>query len=290
MNLVSFFQKLVLLIYRIIGVSDKKYMETQFFFAFGYAIDWENPQGLNEKTHWMKLYYRKPYMTKLADKYAVREFVKEKIGTDYLVPLFGVYENVEELKEALPSLPNRFILKATHGCGWNIIVSNKEQIAEEDFKKLTLWLSKNFFERGREWAYKDIPPKIICEELIEPINLEYGLVDYKFYCFAGEPYHIQVDVGRYGQHRRGIYNLEWKKLAIKHGSLYTSEPIPKPRYLNEMIEVARKLSEGMPFCRVDLYAEQKVLFGEMTFYPASGLRKYQQESFNQKLGDLIPLP
>lgn len=268
-----------------------QYLKEWFFRVTGKTLNLENPQTFNEKIQWLKLYDSTPLKTKLADKYLVREYVKEKIGEEYLIPLLGVWQNPDDIN--FDELPEKFVLKTNHGSGWNIIVKDKSKINVEQAKsQLNEWLHTNYaFCCGLELHYKNIKPLIIAEEYIETNNND--LEDFKFLCFNGQVKYIWVDKNRYTEHKRNIYNIDWilsdKQISENH--VYENfANCPKPFNLNKMIEFAKILSKGFSFVRVDFYENnKKMYFGELTFTSASGTHIFTPESFNNELGNLVDL-
>ena len=272
--------------------NKKRLIAEQFKKELGYEINFDDPKSFNEKIQWIKLNYKNPLLTKCADKFVVREYVKEKIGNQYLVNLLAVYDKVEDID--FDNLPDKFVLKVNHGSGQNIICKNKNELNIQDAKeKLKIWMqpSSNHYYYSYEWCYKKIKPKIICEEYIE--QLDGNLIDYKFLCFHGEPKYIWVDIDRFGNHRRNFYDLDWNYLEDfqlkypKDRNTITS----KPAHLKEMINIAKKLSEAFPHVRIDLYSlDDKIYFGEMTFYSGNGMEVFTPQKRDYELGNLITLP
>ena len=260
-----------------------------YFKKTGEILNLDNPQTFNEKIQWLKLYDSTPLKTQLADKYLVREWVKEKIGEEYLIPLLGVWDKFEDID--FDKLPNQFVLKANHGCAWNIIVKNKNQFnkvsAKKKFKK---WLAINFaFCEGLQLHYKDIKPKIIAEKYLEEKNGE--LSDYKILCFNGVPKFIWIDQGRFSQRTENIYNIDWELQPFRLTYENSKEEVPKPKNLEKMIELAKILSKDFVQVRVDFYnVNEKIYFGEMTFTSANGIDKFIPNSWNYKLGQMLKLP
>ncbi len=268
------------------------YLKDWFFKKTGQELNLDNPQTFNEKIQWMKLYDSTPIKTRLADKYLVRDWVKEKIGEEYLIPLIGVWEKFEDID--FDKLPDKFVLKANHGSGWNIIVTDKQKFDKEDAKhKFDEWLHTNFaFKAGLELHYKDIKPLIIAEKYIETEDCD--LKDYKFLCFNGEVKYVWVDKDRYSDHKRNLYDINWNLLPkkISEGHVYNNfSPCPRPNNYDKMVEFSKFLSKDFPFVRVDFYENNNNLyFGEMTFTSATGTHIFTPESFNLELGKLIELP
>jgi hypothetical protein len=272
-------------------LSDRKYLEIAYWARTGKKLNLENPTTYNEKLQWLKLYDRNPEYTIYADKYAVRQFIKDTIGGEYLIPLLGVYNGVEEIK--WDKLPNQFVLKCSHASGANIICSNKTKLnIDASKKKLKRWMKKNWFWFGREWCYKNIKPRIICEKyMVDESGKE--LKDYKIFCFNGEPRIVQVGYDRFIKgYKKNLYDTDWSYIPVSHN--YPTNPnykIDKPKKLNYMLKLAQVVSSEHPFVRIDFYSiETGIYFGEITFYPASGFGKFTPESYDKLLGSWINLP
>jgi hypothetical protein len=230
-------------------------------------------------------------MTDLTDKFKVREYVVQKQLGHLLNTIFGVYDRFEEIP--FGDLPDRFVLKANHGSGWNLICKDKRRLNLESARRLIDgWLRSNYYQYGREWAYKDIRPRIICEQYLE--NEEFGeLIDYKFYCYGGVPEVIFVCSGRFspGGVRYDAYDMGWTKIPAFKGKPAAGLDLPKPMDFEVMRDIARKLSEGFPFVRVDLYSVKgRIYFGELTFYPDNGTVPFTPEHYNRFFGDFFKLP
>ena len=259
----------------------------------GYNLNLENPKTFNEKLQWLKLYYNDPLCTKCADKYEVRDYVKNLIGEEYLIPLLGAYDNAEDID--FDSLPNQFVLKVNWGSGQNIIVKDKSKLNIEDTKKtLNEWmkLKSNHYYYFYEWPYKNIKPKILCEKYMANENIE-NLTVYKTFCFGSKPYLFQVIIDdKTEKERINYYDLNWNKLILKQNFQNFDHDMPKPPTLDLMIEFAEKLSKGFPyFVRVDFYeVNNKIYFSEYTFYSDAGLAKFTPDDWDIKLGNLINLP
>ena len=255
-------------------------------------LNLDNPQTFNEKIQWLKLYDSTPIKTKLADKYLVRDWVKDKIGEEYLIPLLGVYDKFEDID--FDKLPNKFVIKCNHGCAYNIIVKDKSKLDLSDVKaKLDKWMNENFaFKWGVELHYRDIQPKIIIEKFIE--NKTSGdLYDYKFWCFNGKVHYIQfLSERNLDGLKMAFYDKDWKKQHFVYSHPLDKKNIQKPDNLQKMIELAEKLSQGFNHVRVDFYRldDGTIYFGEMTFTSASGSCKWNDEKINKHLGNLIKIP
>ncbi len=265
-------------------IPDESYIRHQYKSRTGKTLNLENPELYNEKVQYAKLYYHDEELKKLVDKYAVREYVAKKIGSKYQTKLYGIYNSVDEIP--FDELPDRFAMKLTNGSGFNYICHHKTKKEIHKIKRrFKKWVKLDFYMLGREWAYKDVPNRIICEEYLEGDSI-LGLNDYKIFCFSGEPRLIQVDYSRFSGHKRNLYTPDWQfideKVAYPNDP---SAPIEKPRNLTEMLDCVRKLSDGFPHVRVDFYSiGDRLVFGEMTFYHGAGYLHFENEAFEKLLG------
>jgi hypothetical protein len=273
------------------ALPDKAYVRALYFRSHGRFLSLRHPRTFDEKLQWYKLYYRDPIMTTLSDKYAARLYLEAAGHGALLNELYGVYERVEEID--LAALPERFVLKATHGSNMNIFCRDKKMLDWDAARaRMRRWLQTDFFHSGRQWAYKGIPPRLICEKYLE--NEEFGeLLDYKFYCFGGRPEVLWVCSGRYGT--RGVaynaYDMEWNRIPVFKGKPGSDLAIEKPDNFVAMVALAGELGKGFPFVRIDLYSVRgKLLFGEFTFYPDSGVVPFTPDRYNYFFGDLFVLP
>jgi hypothetical protein len=267
------------------------YVKIYYEYYTGKKINLRNPVGFNEKIQWLKVYYKPDILTKLVDKFEVRSYIKEKIGEQYLNDLLGVYTSYDEID--FDALPDKFVLKGVHGCNYNLIVKDKSRLNKKKVNQLiNKWLSRNYYYRsGLEWAYKNIPPRIIAEKFMQEEGKEV-LNDYKLFCFNGSPKFIQVDIERKINDSRCYYDTQWQKLPVNRGKpkLHLSE-VEKPKNLSEMLELAKILSNPFPFVRVDFYSiNGQTIFGEMTFYPADGRYLFKPIKYNRIFGDYMKLP
>lgn len=270
-------------------VPDDLYIKIQYSNYFGETLNLKSPKSFNEKLQWLKLYNRNPEYTQMVDKYEVRDYITDKIGNDYLIPLYGIWNNFDEID--FNALPNQFVLKTTHDSGGVIICKDKEQFDFEAAKRnINYWFSRNYYKIGREWPYKNVKPRIIAEKyMVDESGSE--LKDYKIFCFSGDPKLIQVDFNRFVAHKRNLYTKDWDLVDVAFE--YKSDPtkhIEKPLNLEKMLELAHTLSEGIPFLRVDLYSiYDKIYFGELTLYPESGYGHFHPKSFDLEMGSWMPL-
>ena len=257
----------------------------------GYPLNLQSPRSLSEKVHWIKLNCDLEPLSVFVDKYTVREFVTERIGSDYLIPLIGVYQQFEDID--LAALPQSFVIKATHGCGWNVLVKDKSSIDWDLIRcKINNWLEQSFYTYSGEANYRNLKGRIIVEEFLHAPDGD--LRDYKFYCCNGEPLGAHVDIDRFGVHQYRTYDAKWKEFEKESPVTAVDIPqIPKPEKLDEMLEVCRKLSRGFPYVRVDLYyTSGKVYFGELTFTPGDGMATFdpvEADFFFGEPFDVLPL-
>ena len=276
-------------------LPDKTYLKMKYYYYFHKHLDLRNPQSFNEKLQWLKLYDRKPEYTIMVDKYRVRDYIKEKIGEEYLIPLIGVWDNPDGID--FDSLPNQFVLKCNHNSGQGMyICKDKSKLTPKDIetirKNLEKGLTHNYYFSGREWPYKDVPRKIICEKYMEDKSTS-ELRDYKFFCFNGVARCYKVDFDRFIEHRANYFTADGEimKLGEKDYPPDFNKELLIPENLEKMKELAVKLSEMHPFLRTDFYdVDGKVYFGELTFYPASGFGKFIYDGNDELLGSWIKLP
>ncbi len=259
-----------------------------FYRRFGYMIPKRNPQTFNEKINWIKLYRKDERMSILTDKYLVRDWVKKMIGEEYVIPMYGVYNSIEEFKSNLPELPDCFVVKATNGGGGKevILCNNKNEIDwEEKCSQMKQWIVYNSYCRGGEWQYKNLKSRIMCEKMVDV-----DANDFKLFCFGGKVVMIQVDLTRFSGHKQQFFDLDWNLMPIRYVASAGDEIYPRPDNLEEMIAIAEKLSAEFEFVRVDLYnVNNKIYFGEMTFTPNNGTARFKPEEWDKKLGDLWKL-
>lgn len=257
----------------------------------GETIDFQHPITFNQKLQWIKLFDRKAIYTSMADKSEAKKIAARLIGEKYIIPTLGVYENFDEID--FSQLPEQFVLKCTHDSGSIIICKSKDNFNFNEAKnKLEKCLKEDYSWIGREWVYKGIPHRILVEQyMVDESGNE--LKDYKIFNFnAGGDQLIQVDFGRFSNHCRRFYTSQWEPIDMQ--ILYPDNPsvvIPKPLVLEEMLELARVLSKDTYFLRTDFYIiDDKIYFGEMTFYPESGIGKILPDSMALKMGSWIKLP
>ncbi|HKM05540.1 MAG TPA: ATP-grasp fold amidoligase family protein [Sphaerochaeta sp.] len=271
-------------------LSDKTFLSIKYRMSNGTKLNLEDPKTYNEKLQWQKIHDRNPLYPALTDKYAVRNFIADTIGKKYVVPLVGVYDNVSAIDVA--ALPSSFVLKPTHTSGDVLFCKDKATFDWEKANNLmNSWLSNNYYWYDREWPYKEIQPRIICEEMIKTSDGNPPR-DYKIFCFDGEPKMAFVASDRSNGTKFDFFDIEWERLPLKQHYPNSTYDIPKPGKWDEMLEIARKLSVGFPQVRVDLYvdADEKILFGELTFFHFSGFEPFEPASYDQLLGSWVQLP
>ena len=270
------------------GMSDEKYLKKLYKIRMGKKLDLTNPQTFNEKLQWLKIHDRKPEYTSLVDKAEVKKIVAEKIGEEYIIPTLGVYEKWEEID--FDTLPESFVIKCTHDSGGVVVVKDKRRFNKKAAeKKIKKCLKHNYYYGSREWPYKNVEPRIIIEEYIAGENGQLPC-DYKFYCFNGKVRAVLVASGRDTSARYDYFDENFNRLPFTRGKPNSEIPPAKPEGFTLMVELAEKLSEGFMHIRIDFYNVGKVIkFGEYTFYPATGMVKFEPEEWDYKLGEFLRL-
>lgn len=262
-----------------------------YFNNTGKSLCIENPQSFNEKIQWLKINDFNEEKVILSDKYSVRNWIKKTIGEKYLIPIYGVWDDANKIN--FERLPKKFVLKSNHGSGMNLIVDDKSKINHKKvIKKLNYWLNTPYDPYGMEQQYFSIPRKIIAEKYIE--QQDGDLIDYKIHCFNGTPKLIHVIGNRnLKEHtaKEACFDLNWNNTPVMYKTYEQYDILPKkPEKLNEMLQVAEKLSKNFKYVRIDLYMiENEIKFGEITFTPASGIGKFENEKNNELLGSWIKL-
>ncbi|MFL0352526.1 ATP-grasp fold amidoligase family protein [Xanthomarina sp. GH4-25] len=275
--------------FRFTIVSDISRINREFTHNFGYKPDLENPKTYNEKMQWLKLNDRTPLHTQCADKYAVRDYVREKVDEKYLIPLVFETTRLKDIKpENIPDYP--VIVKANHDSSGGSIILDKEKTNWTIVRnKLYKSLHINYYTKYKEWQYKNIKPRIIVEKLLQH---EDGSIpfDYKMHYFNGELVFIQVDIDRHADHRRNLYDKDWNFMDIVW--VYENgNPVEKPICFEEMKTVSKALAQDFCYVRVDLYTlGDKVYFGEITFHSESGFSGFKPKEWDLKLGNMLTLP
>lgn len=273
-------------------LPDKLYLQLLFPLKMQYKLDLNHPKTFQEKLQWLKLYNRRPEYTMMVDKAAVKAYVAKIIGDKYVIPTLGIWDRFDDIE--FDKLPEKFVLKTTHGGGGGgvAICNDKSKFDIEKARKtINKSLNSDIYKTFREWPYKNVSKRIIAEKFIElPDNME--LNDYKFFCFNGKVKFFKVDFGRFVEHHANYYDLDWNILPFGEIGLepdFNHKILPPPCF-EEMIEIAEKLSLGHKFIRVDLYnVAGKIYFGELTFFPASGLGPFTSREWDEKIGEYMTL-
>lgn len=282
------------LLYRTAQIwPDKLYLQLLFFFETGKRLDLNKPKSFNEKLQWLKLYNRRPEYTMMVDKYAVKQYVADRIGEEYIIPTLGVWNRVEDIDWDV--LPNQFVLKTTHGGGGGGVTVCRDKTTFKRLdacKKLQASMDGNIYVSQREWPYKNVEKRIIAEQfMVDESGAE--LKDYKFFCFNGQVECFKVDFDRFISHKANYYDRNAKLLPFwevvcpaNHSKVFD-----KPKNFDKMLELAEVLAKDIPFVRIDFYnINGKIFFGEITFFPAAGMGKFEPEEWDEKLGNMIKLP
>ena len=263
-------------------------LKDHYRLIMGEELDLDNPRTYNEKIQWLKLHDSTPIKTQLSDKFKVRSWIEEKVGGKYLVPLITVFDSSDDIE--FDSLPEAFALKCNHGSGWNAIIADKNKENVELWKKqFSKWMETNYaYVFGLELQYKDIGPKIVCEEL-----LENDIADYRVYCFGGKAAFIKVtkhNPSSKGGYDSGFYYPDWRKCEFKMIQGYGEIDMPEPQCLGELLQVAQELARDFIFVRADFYiVNNRVYFSEMTFTPNSGYERFADRQTALRFGEMIEI-
>lgn len=271
-------------------LSDEDFIKLLFKAEMGYDPDLENPKTFNEKLQWIKLYDHNPLYTKMVDKIAVKDYVREKIGDEHIIKTLGIWDSYDDID--FETLPEQFVLKCNHDSGGLVIVKDKEKMDRKMVRKtISSSLRINYYKKYREWPYKNVQPRIIAETYVvdEATN---SLNDYKFFCFNGKVKCFKIDFNRFVKHQANYYDENCNLLPFgeKDFPRDSSADIKMPPVIDEMKKIAEIIAAGHPFLRVDLYyANNHIYFGEITFFPASGFGKIEPVEWDSILGEWINL-
>lgn len=272
-------------------MPDSWYLQMKYKQCMGYSLNLSNPKTFNEKLQWLKLHDRNPEYTMMVDKYAVRKYIADTIGEEYLIPLFGVWDNPDDID--FDALPNQFVLKCTHDSGGIVICKDKSKLNQKWAKrKLENRLKRNYYWLGREWPYRDVKPRIIAEKYMEDSNV-ISLRDYKFFCFNGKMKCLYISTGSHSDNQKlQFFDRNYNALPITRDDYFVLDEIPeKPIHLEDMINLAELLSKDIPHARIDFYyIQNKIYFGEITFFTGSGWIPFTEKKWDYKLGSWIKLP
>lgn len=271
-------------------MDDETYLKRLFKIRTGYNLNLDNPKTFNEKLQWLKLNDRNPLYTQLVDKYAVKEYVANLLGNEYIIPTYGVWEKFDDID--FSQLPNQFVLKCTHDSGGIVICKDKSKLDIQKAKKiLDKALKTDFYLMGREWPYKNVKRRIIAEKYMGELSGD-SLTDYKLMCFNGKVKCTFTCTDRNvpGGLKVTFFDNSWKKLPIERHYPSDSKKIEKPQQFEQMKSMAEILAKDIPFVRIDFYEVQgKVFFGEMTFYPGAGFEEFSKIEYDIELGNMIQL-
>jgi TupA-like ATPgrasp len=270
-------------------VPDRVILARRFRSAFGRPLDLRHPTTFNEKIYWLMLYYRVPLMSQLADKYAVRSYVTERVGPHILNELYGVWDRARDI--AFADLPETFALKVNWGWRMNLFCRDRASFDPDAARRqVAAWMRRSHYWRHREWAYRNIRPRVTAERLLHDPAWS-NPVEHCFFCFDGEPAFIRVHTDRDRAHGTDHFDLDWKPAPFGIQRPNSGRPLPRPSNLEEMADCARRLSGGWPFVRVDLFGiGGRTIFQEMTWYPSAGLSRFMPESYDRYWGDRLRLP
>lgn len=275
------------------NMQDEALLNRKYEAIFGKRLNLDNPQTFNEKLQWLKLYDRNSEYTIMVDKYKVRDYIKEKIGEEYLIPLIGVWDNPDDID--FDALPDKFVLKCNHNSGLGMcICKDKSKLNIENVKsELKKGLAQDYYLTGREWPYKNVPRKIIAEKYMTDTSDSSDFTDYKFFCFNGYVDCVMVCLERSsGDTKFYFFDSNWnlKRLNTRGKNAPDGFTISKPSQMDKMFEIAAKLSKGLPFVRIDLYqSNDHIYFGEITFFPDSGFDANLLPETDKYFGNLIHL-
>lgn len=274
-------------------IPDKLYLKIHYCIRMKQKLNLKNPQTFNEKLQWLKLYDRKPIYTTMVDKHEVKKYVADIIGEEYIIPTLGVWDSFDEID--FDALPDQFVLKCTHDSGGLVICKDKSQLNKGSARrKIEKSLKRNYYYNTREWPYKDVKPRIIAEQYMQDSNHpeQESLLVYKIMTFDGEPKIIQTIQNDKTQNETiDYFDEQWNLLDLRQNYPNSKIPLQRPETLEQMLDLARRMSEGHPFLRVDFYEiEGKVYFSEYTFFSDAGMAIFTPEEWDTKLGEWITLP
>ena len=273
------------------SLSDEEFLKKVFPKYMGYPLDLENPKTFSEKLQWLKVNYREPIQTVMVDKHEAKHFIAHRVGDQYIIPTLAVWDSVEDID--FDALPNQFVLKCTHDSGGIVICKDKSSLDREAAKaKLRASLKRDYSKIAREWAYQNVPHRIIAEKYISELGND-DLLDYKMYSFHGEPKLTVVCSDRFSKTgtRMNFYDINWEPMGIHFGHYPPlSTEFPKPATYEEMKRLTAELSKDCPFLRVDFYEiKGRLYIGELTFFPGAGLEQFCPMTKDYELGEWLHL-
>ena len=274
-------------------LPDKLYLSIKFRIRKGYWMDWKHPKTFCEKLQWLKVHDIHPEYTMMVDKMAAKDYVANIIGREYIIPTLAVFDSADDVD--FDALPNQFVLKCTHDSGGLVVCRDKSKLNRKAARnKLRRGLKRTYIIQNREYPYKNVPRRIIAEQYLEnSASPTSPIVDYKFFCFNGEPRYCQVIQDRNTKETIDFFDMEWNHqefIGLNPKAVHAIECPPKPQSFETMKQIAKALSQGKPFSRIDLYdINGKPYFGEITFFPASGMGKFTPSKYDEILGEMIQL-
>lgn len=275
----------------IFHAPDAQYLKIRYWNKYHEKLNLSHPKTFGEKLQWLKIHDRKPQYTEMVDKYEAKQYLADRIGQEHIVPVLGLYDKFTDID--FDTLPNKFVIKTTHDSGGVVICTDKTKLdlaaAEQ---KINDSLKRNYYWHGREWPYKNVKPRILVEKLLENKDKS-DLVEYNFFCCNGEPKFVSLCFGDKAAHTRynDYYDMTFKKLPFSCGYPVSKKIFKKPKQFDEMVEIAKKLSKGTYFLRVDMYiCNDRIYSSELTFYHWSGFCKFEPQKYNKIIGDYIKLP
>lgn len=273
-------------------IPDKLYLKLRYQSVFHKRLDLKNPKTFNEKLQWLKLYDRKPEYTDMVDKYEAKKLIAERIGEEYVIPTLGVWDSFDQID--FDSLPDQFVLKCTHDSGGLVICRDKAKLdMEKARRRITSSLNRNYFWANREWPYKNIKPRIIAEKYMTDTPDTTEFTDYKFYCFNGKADCVMCCLERStGTPKFYFFNKNWELLKYNRRGIEAPADftLAKPEAMDDMFRIAELLSKDIPHVRVDLYvSDNKICFGEWTFFSESGFDKNLLYQTDLRWGSLLDL-
>lgn len=275
------------------SIPDEEYLKRMWRDFFGTELKLDEPKTLCEKLQWLKLYDRRPEYTALVDKAEVKNYVKQKVGEDHVIPTLGIWDSFDEID--YNELPDQFVLKCTHNSGGMVICKDKAKLDKRMAKKrINKELKQNYFFGGREWPYKNVKPRIIAEKYINVLGKP-DSIEYKATCFNGKVGFITICTGiahaEYEQRNNDHFDKNFNKLDWWTYYKPAKDTPRKPKEWDELIVFCEKLAEGIPYARVDTYiVDGKIFFGEITFFTWSGFMKFNPPEWDLKLGEMLDLP
>lgn len=269
-------------------LPDKFYLSLLVRIRLGYRMNWKHPVTFNQKLQWLKVHDRNPEYTTLVDKFEVKRFVAQNFGSNLIIKNYGIWDRFDDID--FSTLPDQFVLKTTHDSGGVVVCSDKSKFDKVEAKQiLETSLNTDYYKVWREWPYRNVQRRILAEKYLE--GSDHQLRDYKIHCFNGVPKIVLVCQNRFSKDglTEDFFDTNWKHLNIARAAHpNSSELVQRPSRLDEMINMSKKLSQNKRFVRVDFYeVSGRLFFGEMTFYPASGLEHFSPESVDYAWGDML---